>query len=199
MSAIDTWILFFFVKQCFLKILFNPSLPDMWILKCESYHYFYINTCNHMVHTVVGQQYPHTLSVVDQINTCIPMVHTVVGQQYIHTHCQLLIKILELYQYFDINVNYWYMDIVLFVKQCFLKILFNPSLPEMWILKCESYLYFYINTCNHIYSCTYSQCWATVTHTHCQLLITILEFINILTSMSTIDTWIFFVCKTMFP
>ena len=70
-----------FVKQCFLKILINPSLPDMWILKCESYHYFYINTCNHMVHTVVGQQYPHTLSVVDQINTCNPMVHTVVGQQ----------------------------------------------------------------------------------------------------------------------
>ena len=34
-----------------------------------------------MLHTVVGQHYPHTLSVVDQINTCIPMVHTVVGQQ----------------------------------------------------------------------------------------------------------------------
>ena len=34
-----------------------------------------------MVHTVVGQQYPHTLSVVYQINTCISMVHTDVGQQ----------------------------------------------------------------------------------------------------------------------
>ena len=50
-----------------------------------------------MVHTVVGQQYPHTLSVVDQ-NSRID-------------------------QYFDINVKYWYIVIFLFCKKkCFLKI-----------------------------------------------------------------------------
>ena len=107
-----------FVKHCFLKILFNPSLPDKWILKCESYHYFYINTCNHMLHTVVGQQYPHTLSVVDQLNTCDPMVHTVVGQQYPHT-LSVVDQISRIISIFDINVNYWYMDIVFFCKTMF--------------------------------------------------------------------------------
>ena len=38
-----------------------------------------------MVHTVVGQQYPHTLSVVDQINTCNPMAIQLLGNS-IPTH-----------------------------------------------------------------------------------------------------------------
>ena len=65
-----------------------------------------------MVHIVVGQQYPHALSVVDHNSRHVINILTYNCWATIDPHTLSVVdQISRIYQYFDINVSYWYMDI----------------------------------------------------------------------------------------